>query len=57
MKAIAVHVFRPGRWRNYRGVRICDECGSLETDSVHKVPERGEDEKAIEARMLGERDG
>lgn len=53
------HVFKPGRWRNHRGVRICDEwnCGSLETDSIHKLPQQTEEQRQHEQRKTGERSG
>lgn len=36
------------------GRRICT-CGSLEKDSIHRVPERSDEERAAEARRVGER--
>ncbi|HVG83151.1 MAG TPA: hypothetical protein VM820_01490 [Vicinamibacterales bacterium] len=38
------------------GRRICT-CGSLERDSIHRVPEVTEEQRAADARRVGERDG
>jgi len=44
--------------QDYRGVEICERCGSTWPASVHgPLPERDEHEKAVEARKVGERDG
>lgn len=51
---LRVHVFVWSGQRTY-GKRICRQCGSLERDSVHRVPERDEDERQLEARRVGER--
>lgn len=53
--ALVVHLFRPTRHRNHEGTRIC-VCGSLETDSVHKLPETEPSWKALEARRIGDHD-
>lgn len=55
--ALVRHQFVPGRWRDYRGIRICGDpqCGSLETDSVHKLPDVSDEQREHEARKVGER--
>lgn len=55
MNAISVHVFHAGRWRDHRGRRICQDCGSTEDATVHRVPERSDDERQHESRRVGER--
>lgn len=42
--------------QDYRQVEICARCGSVWDASVHRVPERSEDEKNVEARKVGERE-
>jgi hypothetical protein len=51
---VRVHPFRYSRHRDYRQRDICDECGSLQDAKVHRLLDRTEDEKATEARKLGE---
>lgn len=48
------HAFTPTGRRTY-GARICT-CGSLEGDSVHRVPEQTDEQREIDARRVGERD-
>lgn len=43
-----------GRWRDHRGVRICD-CGSAWDASIHRVPEVDEEAHRVESRKVGER--
>lgn len=52
---ITRHVFQAGRYRDHRGRRICETCGSTEDATVHRVPERTEEERDLEARKVGER--
>lgn len=52
--ALVRHQFVPSGRRSY-GERICATCDGLERDSVHKVPERTEEEQQHEARKVGER--
>lgn len=47
------HVFHPSGQRDY-GERIC-LCGSKETASIHRLPERSDEEREHEARRTGER--
>lgn len=54
---ITKHVFHAGRYRDHRGRRICESCGSTEDATVHKVPERSDEEREHEQRRTGERDG
>lgn len=49
------HPLIVGPDRDYRGKVICERCGSTEDASVHVLPERSEEEKAIEDRRVGER--
>lgn len=41
--------------QDYRGIEICQRCGSTWDASVHVVPERSEEEREHEARKVGER--
>jgi len=49
------HVFQAGQQADAKGRRVCERCGSLEQERVHRVPERTDDERAAEARRIGER--
>lgn len=51
---LKVHPFRYSRYRDYRQRPICDDCGSVQDATVHRLLERTEEEKATEARKLGE---
>ena len=37
------------------GVRWCKTCNLPDSNAIHNLPERSEDEKAVEARRIGER--
>ena len=50
---LKVHPFHHSGHYDWRGRGICD-CGSVKDASVHKLPGRSEDEKATEARRVGE---
>lgn len=41
-----------GQW-DWRGRALC-ECGSIKGASIHQVPERTDEERAEEARRMGE---
>lgn len=51
---LRVHPFRYSRYRDYRQRPICDECGSTQDATVHRLLERDEDEREVEARRMGE---
>ena len=53
-RRIRPHIFQPTKYRE-RGVRMC-VCGSLENTAIHRIPERSEQEREVEARRVGERD-
>ncbi len=53
----AVHLFVDSGHRTSThsgGAPICAECGSAKYATVHQVPERTEEERALTDRMLGE---
>lgn len=41
--------------KDYRGIEVCQRCGSTWDASVHYVREVGAEAKVIDARRLGER--
>ena len=47
------HVFMPSGKQAF-GRRICT-CGSREFDSIHRVPEQTDEQRAHEQRRVGER--
>lgn len=49
-----VHLFYPSPHTTFDGRRVCDLCGCTEAAKVHQVPERSDEERAVEARRLGE---
>jgi len=49
------HVFQSGLQVDFRGRHVCERCGSLEKERVHRVPDRTDDDRAAEARRMGER--
>lgn len=52
---IRLHAFTDSGQTSH-GERICASCDGLERSSVHRLRERSEDERAVEARIVGERD-
>lgn len=52
--ALVKHVFHAGKYRDHRGRRICETCGSLQVSSVHQLDERSDGERDIEARRVGD---
>jgi hypothetical protein len=47
--------FIPSGWSDSRGVRICTVCGGLETHALHRVPEVTDEQRAADARRIGDR--
>lgn len=47
------HIHHPSGATDHAEVSICT-CGSLATASVHNVPERSDEERAVSARIIGE---
>jgi hypothetical protein len=53
-RLVAKHPFQAGPHVDGRGARVCERCGSLETERIHRLPDRTEEQRAAEARRMGE---
>ena len=51
---VVLHPFSDDGQPDHRGQGRCTECGLPATNRAHRLPARSEDERAVEARRLGE---
>ena len=49
--------FIPSGWCDSKNVRICMACGGLETDALHRTTELTDEQRAADARRIGDRGG
>lgn len=53
---LRVHPFHHSGHRDWRRRELICDCGSVKSASIHKLPERTEDERQVEERKIGEGD-
>jgi hypothetical protein len=49
-----IHVYRDDGTKDLYGEGRCGDCGLPRGNRLHKVPERSDDERAAEARRVGD---
>jgi len=53
---VVVHLYADDGVADHRGLGRCRHCGLPASNRSHRLPQRSAEERAVQARMIGESD-